>query len=215
MVELTLVFFLGALVAGLFGVLLLPLIWQRARRLTRQHFERALPLDTNEILAERDRDRAVFAVKTLVADQRLDALQAQVLVAKGEVGAAVAREARLLEEAERRNGQIRALEATLGEIRATLVEREKRLETVEAQLTQARDALEALGQDQAAQRVRLLEAETGREQERRLREEFAVQLAAAQAAEAEERARVSALRLELQERAQALRLADRAAVGQG
>jgi chromosome segregation ATPase len=209
MVELTLIFFLGVLTAGLLGVLLLPFIWARARRLTRQQLERALPLDANEILAERDRDRAVFAVKVLAAEQRLEALQNSVLAARREVGDGVAREAGLLDQMKHLQGESRTVQTALDKAQAELAVRHQRIETIEAQLTEARGQLSRLEQAQQMLDARLAQAQEHLESERRIKGDLAVRLSSAQAAEAEERARVSALRHELQERAHRAREAAR------
>lgn len=199
MVELTLVFFLGALVAGLVWVLLLPAIWHRASRLTRQRLERALPLDTNEILAERDRERAEFAVKTLMLDRRMEAMQAQVLAAKSEVGDRLAVEAKLMADTRRLTAEVDARTAEAATAHAALALRDRQIETLEAALQQARSQLDALGQDHLALQTRLSDAQNALAHEQERKDALSARLSAAQAAAEEERARVNALRHELRE----------------
>lgn len=197
MVELTLVFFLGALVAGLFGVLLLPAIWHRATRLTRARLERALPLDTNEILAERDRERAVFAVKSLALDHRVEAMQQEVLRAKAEVGSRLALEADFRARIAALEEALKTSERTLAQAQATRDESQIDLDRVGAELIEARESLASLSEVRAQLKARLQDVSEKLENERRAREAAEVHAASAREAEAEERARAHALRNEL------------------
>lgn len=72
MIEQIMIFVLGFLVAGLIALLALPLLRQRARRLARRRVEMSLPLSVNEVLAERDRLRAEFAVEQCRLEQALE-----------------------------------------------------------------------------------------------------------------------------------------------
>lgn len=200
MVELALVFLLGASVAGAGWLLLLPAIWRRAERLTRERLERALPINVNEILAERDRERAVHAVEALAQARRLDAMQAQVQAAKREVGDHVAREAMLGADLARREGAIVALQAEAKTLRGEIAARDARLEGLtgerahlELRLKEHGDALDVMEARLAALREQLND-------ERRARDVAEVQAESARAAEAEERARALALRAEMMAR---------------
>lgn len=200
MVELALVFLLGATVAGAGWLLLLPAIWRRAERLTRTRLERALPLNVNEILAERDRERAVHAVEALALARRLEAMQAEVMAAKREVGGHVAREAEQNAELARREATLAALQTRLATQRGELEERDARLDVLgnerahlELRLKEHGDALDVM-------EARLAEVRERLEHERRARDVAEVQLESARAAEAEERARALALRAEMMAR---------------
>ncbi|MCA0407456.1 MAG: hypothetical protein LCH39_15045 [Proteobacteria bacterium] len=197
MVELTLVFFLGALVAGLMGVLLLPAIWRRALRLTRERLERALPLNANEILAERDRERAVFAVRSLALDQRLEAMQAEVLAAKREVGERLAAEAGMRARLESVEADLATKTKALAKAEAELALRQGEVDRLGGEVIEARERIEGLVAMRADLEQKLRELAVRLEEERRARDEADVHTASARAAEAEERARAQALRNEL------------------
>jgi hypothetical protein len=198
MVELVLVFLLGVLSAGLVWLLVLPLVWRRVERLTRERIERALPLDTNEILAERDRERAAFAVQRLALEARIEALQHDIVQAKSEVGRKVAQEANLL-------GKVAALDVNQAQLAAQIntleAQAAERGATI-ARLTHAGDAARAEGLRLENERLALLErhaaAQLQLENERRLRDETEVHLLSARAAEAQASARALALREALQ-----------------
>jgi chromosome segregation ATPase len=153
MIELVLVFFLGMVTAGLIWLLLLPAIWRRAARLTLERVERALPLNANEILAERDRERAVFAVERLALDAKIEAARAEVVAAKRELGERLAREAATLSErkafdatTEEMQARIRALEAERAQrddVIARLTAANEAAQELRQTLTEERKALEA------------------------------------------------------------------------
>ena len=60
-IEQTMVFAAGFLLAGLLALLFLPALWRRALRLSRRRLEMQMPLSMDEIVAERDQLRAQFA----------------------------------------------------------------------------------------------------------------------------------------------------------
>jgi chromosome segregation ATPase len=68
------IFALGFLVASLSALMVLPLFWRRARRLARRRVEMSMPLSVNEVLADRDRLRAEFAVERCRLAESLDAI---------------------------------------------------------------------------------------------------------------------------------------------
>ncbi|MET0258665.1 MAG: hypothetical protein ABW179_08790, partial [Methylobacterium sp.] len=61
MVATALVFALGALVASLVALLLVPLLWRKAQRLARRDFEATIPASVREIRGEIDAVRAAAA----------------------------------------------------------------------------------------------------------------------------------------------------------
>src|SRR5262245_62243040 len=64
MIEPIMFFGIGFLVASLFGLVLLPLVHNRAVRLTMKRLEAATPLSMAEIQADKDQLRAEFAMST-------------------------------------------------------------------------------------------------------------------------------------------------------
>jgi chromosome segregation ATPase len=73
-IEQTMIFALGFLVAGLVALAFAPAFWRRANRLTRRQLEMQIPLSVQEILAERDQLRAEFAVECCRLEQRTEQL---------------------------------------------------------------------------------------------------------------------------------------------
>jgi hypothetical protein len=64
MIEPIMFFAIGFLVASLFGLVLIPLVHNRAVRLTLRRLEAATPLSMAEIQADKDQLRAEFALST-------------------------------------------------------------------------------------------------------------------------------------------------------
>lgn len=68
-------FSLGILITGLIFLLLLPVIWKRAVRITTRRIETANPMTLSEIRAEKDLLRAEYAVQTRKLEMIVDDLQ--------------------------------------------------------------------------------------------------------------------------------------------
>lgn len=64
---------LGAFAASLLALAILPAIWRRAVQLTRRRIEATVPLDVEEIRAEKDRMRAEFALTIRRMEKKLEA----------------------------------------------------------------------------------------------------------------------------------------------
>ncbi|MFD1985655.1 hypothetical protein ACFSOZ_24715 [Mesorhizobium newzealandense] len=64
MVQSVLFFVLGFLCAGFLALMVAPAIWRRAVALTRKRIEASIPLTQTEILADKDRVRAEYAMST-------------------------------------------------------------------------------------------------------------------------------------------------------
>ena len=79
MIQAAMYFALGLLTAGLLVLLLAPVIWRRAVRLTRARIEASVPMTRAEIEADKDRLRADFAVsnRRLEVEERLMGLAHQ------------------------------------------------------------------------------------------------------------------------------------------
>jgi chromosome segregation ATPase len=74
MIEEIMIFALGFLVAGILALLVLPLFWRRALRLSRRRVEMQIPLSMAEVVADRDRVRASFAVERCRLEESIDVL---------------------------------------------------------------------------------------------------------------------------------------------
>ncbi len=76
MIEQAIYFVLGCVVTALAALLLLPVVWRRALRLTRARLQLQVPLSMQEILAERDQLRAEFAIERMRSEQALEKIRA-------------------------------------------------------------------------------------------------------------------------------------------
>lgn len=72
MVLSALVFILGFACAAFAAVLLVPLVWRRAARLTRKRLEATLPISINDVRAERDELRAEFSIAERTLERGID-----------------------------------------------------------------------------------------------------------------------------------------------
>lgn len=78
MIEISLYFALGFLIATLMALLLMPAVWRRAVRLTRRQIEATTPLTRAEILADRDQIAAEYAVSIRRYEMGIGALRRRV-----------------------------------------------------------------------------------------------------------------------------------------
>lgn len=86
MIEQIMYFMLGLLTAALVTIALLPALWRRAVRLTRQELEATLPLSPEEIAAEKDQIRAGHAVELRRIETGREAAEAAVQAVRAESG---------------------------------------------------------------------------------------------------------------------------------
>lgn len=213
MIELTLVFLSGMLVAGLIWLILLPAFWRRAVRLTTERVERGLPLSANEIQAEQDRLRAEHGVALARMRHAVDRAQADLAAAKAETGERLKAEAGFHDIIAMERRRIVALEAEIGGLRVEIQTRDLRIE----ELIEARDLAHATIAGLEAQRDALtgrLNAVIDLAENRRLAlDEARVHADRAREAQAEEAHRSGQLRVELQARQNELREAERRLAG--
>ena len=77
MIEPIMIFGIGFLVASLCGLLLIPLVHNRAVRLTKKRLEAAAPLSMAELQADKDQLRAEFAMSTRRLELLIDHLKSE------------------------------------------------------------------------------------------------------------------------------------------
>jgi chromosome segregation ATPase len=77
MIEPIMFFAMGFLVASLFGLVLIPLVHNRAVRLTMRRLEAATPLSMAEIQADKDQLRAEFAMSTRRLELSVEQMKAR------------------------------------------------------------------------------------------------------------------------------------------
>jgi len=77
MIELVMYFGIGYLVAALLGLLFIPLVHNRAVRLTMKQLEASTPLSTAEVRADKDQLRAESAMATRRLEMKIEMMKAQ------------------------------------------------------------------------------------------------------------------------------------------
>ncbi len=86
MIESIMYFGIGFLVATLLGLLFIPLVHNRAVRLTTKRLEASTPLSMVEIRADKDQLRAEFALSTRRLEMRIEKFKAQTTTQLAELG---------------------------------------------------------------------------------------------------------------------------------
>src|SRR5256714_15254413 len=86
MIEMIMYFGIGFLCASLFGIVLIPLVHNRAVRLTMRRLEAATPLSMAEIQADKDQLRAEFAMSTRRLEMSVDQLKTKTTGQLAELG---------------------------------------------------------------------------------------------------------------------------------
>jgi len=120
MVETIMYFGIGFLCASLFGLVLIPLVHNRAVRLTMRRLEAATPLSMAEIQADKDQLRAEFAMSTRRLEMSVDQLKTKSTSQLGELG--------------KKSDAINRLKAELGEKTSTIFGLEAREKALKDQL---------------------------------------------------------------------------------
>jgi len=117
MIENIVVFILGALVATLLALLVIPVIWRRAARLIEERIRATTPLSMAEIQSEKDLIRADYAVQLRKVEVRYE--QEKGLAAEREVALG------------RRQARITELETELAAREETISEMDQRVEDLQ------------------------------------------------------------------------------------
>ena len=86
MIESVMYFGIGFLVATLLGLLFIPVVHNRAIRLTMKRLEASTPMSITEIRADKDQLRAEFAMSTRRLEMRNEKLKAQTTTQLVELG---------------------------------------------------------------------------------------------------------------------------------
>ena len=75
MIESGMYFVLGLATAGLLALMIAPILWRRAVRLTRARIEHAVPANLTEIQADKDQLRAEFAMSARRLETTIESLR--------------------------------------------------------------------------------------------------------------------------------------------
>jgi DNA repair exonuclease SbcCD ATPase subunit len=138
MVESIMYFGIGFLIASLLGLVVMPLIHNRAARLTTRRLEAATPMSMAEIQAEKDQLRAEFAMSTPRLEMSVEQLKTRSTGQLGELG--------------RKSEAINRLKVELGDKAATIF-------AIEAREKALRDQIRATEQEYAVKAQALEETE--------------------------------------------------------
>jgi chromosome segregation ATPase len=120
-IEILMYFGVGFLTASLIGLIIIPLVHNRAVRLTKRRLEAATPLSMAEIQADKDHLRAEFAVSTRRLELTVDQLKA--------------RSTSQLRELSKKSEAIALLKQELDHKSAAMVALEERERTMREQIT--------------------------------------------------------------------------------
>jgi chromosome segregation ATPase len=138
MIEAIMYFGIGFLVAILLGLLFVPLVHNRAVRLTTKRLEASTPLSMVEIRADRDYLRAEFGVSTRRLEMTIEKLKAKTSTQFAELG--------------KKAGAINQLNKELAEKKVTNI-------ALEARDRKLRDQLRAIEEELRMKSSALLEAD--------------------------------------------------------
>ncbi|MDG4887086.1 hypothetical protein [Mesorhizobium sp. WSM4887] len=138
MVQSILFFALGFLCAAFLVSLIAPAVWRRAVVLTRRRLEASMPLTPAEMLAEKDRIRAEFAMNTRRLEMNIKNLKEKVAEQLVEIGRAQEALKGLAVEKKDKTQALSDLQAKNAELRL----REEELHKITEKLAQAERSLE-------------------------------------------------------------------------
>ena len=137
MIESVMYFGIGFLVSTLLGLLFIPLVHNRAVRLTMKRLEASTPMSISEIRADKDQLRAEFAMSNRRIEMRIEKLQAQTTTQLAELGKKTDAINQLKKELAETKVTNLALEASDRTLRDQLRAREKEYEIKSRALSEA------------------------------------------------------------------------------
>src|SRR6476469_9589532 len=143
MIEPVMFFGIGCLVAALFGLLFVPLVHNRAVRLTMRRLEAATPLSIAEIRADKDQLRAEFAMSTRRLEMSVDQMKAKTTTQLAELAKKSDAINQLKKELGEKTAAIFALESRDKALRDQLRDSEQEFELKASSLHEAERTLAA------------------------------------------------------------------------
>jgi len=141
-IQSILFFLLGFLCAGFLALMIAPAIWRRAVVLTRRRIEASVPLTANEIRAEKDRQRAEYAMMARRLEMDLKAEREKIA---GQSLELARRREQISEQStarEQDRKEIAARAADAEALRVQLAEAETRHESLAGELALVQSAIE-------------------------------------------------------------------------
>jgi len=137
MIESVMYFGIGFLVAALLGLLFVPLVHNRAVRLTMRRLEAATPVSIAEIRADKDQLRAEFAMSTRRLEMSVEKMKAKTTTQLAELGKKTDAINQLRKELGEKTAAIFALEARDKTLRDQLRATEEEFEIKSSSLREA------------------------------------------------------------------------------
>ncbi len=127
MIESIMYFGIGFLCAALLGLVIVPLVHNRAVRLTVRRVEAAAPVSIAEVQADKDQLRAEYAMATRRLELTIEQLKAEATAQLGELGRKTEAITILKQDLGERSETIRAVEGREKELQEQLTAREQEL----------------------------------------------------------------------------------------
>jgi chromosome segregation ATPase len=143
LVQSVLLFALGFLAAAFLAFLFAPAIWQRAVHLTKKRIEASVPLTLNEVQADKDQQRAEFALSTRKLEINVKSLKEKVTTQQIDVTRVNQELALMAKEREQLNKTIDELQSQAGDMNATLQQRAIEVATLETKRSELELLIEA------------------------------------------------------------------------
>lgn len=143
MVQSVLLFALGFLAAAFLAFLFAPAIWQRAVHLTKKRIEASVPLTLNEVQADKDQQRAEFALSTRKLEINVKSLKEKVTTQQIDVTRVNQELALMAKEREQLNKTIEALQSQNGDMNSALQQRAIEVATLETKRSELELLIEA------------------------------------------------------------------------
>ncbi|MFC3703763.1 hypothetical protein ACFOOL_03210 [Devosia honganensis] len=125
LIENTMYFALGLLVAGLVALVILPAVWKRAVRLTKRRIEAATPITMAEFRADKDQLRAEFALSTRRLEMTIETLRRRLAEQSSDANQQRVDLGALRVERESHQQVVQELESREAALRARVLELEK------------------------------------------------------------------------------------------
>jgi chromosome segregation ATPase len=141
MVEPMMYFGIGFLAAALFAVLFIPLVHNRAVRLTTRRLDAATPLSIGEIRADKDQLRAEFAMSTRRLELSVEQMKTKATAQLAELGKKTDAVNQLKKELDERTAAMFALEARHKSLQEQIRTTEQELELKSSGLREAERSL--------------------------------------------------------------------------
>jgi chromosome segregation ATPase len=132
LVQSILFFLFGFLSAAFFAFAVAPAIWRRAVTLTRRRIEASMPLTLNEVQADKDQQRAEFAISIRKIEMKAKSLQERVTEQQSDVAVNRERAKLLTLERDGLADEISTLKAHAEDLSATIASSAEQVAKLEA-----------------------------------------------------------------------------------